>query len=138
MKLPVIASAPLECRPGEPSAALRRAAEVWPAPNCGSQLASILQTANLVPPRFVVVATAHDSQGAELPLGAVLAECLPGRSAIVMSPQVEPATAEPTRSAIATNLLLSLEQVLGERDVLLAQGLTLNRLDAGRRISSCR
>jgi GNAT superfamily N-acetyltransferase len=127
MKPPAISPAPLERQPGEPSAALSRAAEVWPEANRISQLASILQTVDQTPPRFLLLATERAPQGDALPTGALLVECLPGRSAIVMAPQIDPELDDGSRGAIAAALLQALDQQLIKRGVLLAQGLTHHR-----------
>ena len=129
MKLPPLASAPLDHPPGEPSAALRRAAEAWPESGRSSQLQTILRAAGLIPPRFVLAATSPNVEPSDLPLAAVLAECLPGRSAVVMAPQIEATLAEQTRHELAVELLRALEQILQVAGVLLAQGLTANRED---------
>jgi ribosomal protein S18 acetylase RimI-like enzyme len=129
MKLPSLAAAHLERRPGEPAAALLRAAEAWPEQHRGSQLAAILQTAGRQPPRFVVAATQHDERAAALPLAAILAESLPGRSAVVMSPQIDRSLDEPARNNLARELLLTLDSILRQQGVILAQALTAGHDD---------
>lgn len=123
MEPPTFAAAPLELRPGVPSPALLRAAKARPANELAGQLSAVLRTVDQSPPRFVVLATATDSTTA-----AVLAECLPGRSAVVMAPQVtESFGSEAERDQLAGQLLLALDELLRAQGVLLAQALTLNR-----------
>lgn len=120
MKPPSFAAASLELRPGVPSPALLRAARAWAANQFEEQLAAVLQTAGQSPPRFVVLAATDEPFESS---AAVLAECLPGRSAVVMAPQVNPEVA----SDLAGLLLIALDDLLREQGVLLAQALTKSR-----------
>lgn len=128
MKPPTFVAAPLELRPGVPSPALRCAARAWPKNQLAEQLAAVMRTTGQTPPRFVVLATS-DALTAE-PVAAVLAECLPGRSAVVMAPQVaESLGGDAERDQLAAQLLIALDELLRDQGVLLAQALTLNRQD---------
>jgi ribosomal protein S18 acetylase RimI-like enzyme len=128
MKLPPFVVAPLALPGGVPSAALRRAAEAWPANQRDEQLATVLQTAGRSPPRFVLLATESTDRTA-LPTAAVLAECLPGRAAVVMTPQIETALISEERTQLAKDILLALDQALLAEHMLLAQALTQTRAD---------
>jgi len=120
MKPPPCLAAPLVAEQGGPSPALLRAAEAWPDAERGSQIAAVLSTADRSPPRFVLAATATAN-------AAVLAECLPGRAAVVMTPQVASNLAADEQLALAHELLLAMDGVLIEQGTLLAQSLTLTR-----------
>jgi ribosomal protein S18 acetylase RimI-like enzyme len=124
MKPPSPSAAPLQATGGGPSAALLRAAEAWPAADRGVQIASVLATASRRPPRFVLITT-MDQAGDSLPTGAVLAECLPGRAAVVMSPQLTPQLSEVEASDLGPQLLFAIDDLLREQGILLAQALTL-------------
>jgi ribosomal protein S18 acetylase RimI-like enzyme len=129
MKQPQISRAPLAASSGGPSPALLRAAEAWREAERATQLAAVLKTAPCEPARFVLAST-MDNDATKLPAGAVLAECLPGRAAVVMMPQV----GEPQeRCQLGTALLLGLDQILLEHQTLLAQALTIDRSDEGTR-----
>lgn len=128
MKLPPFVVAPLALPGGVPSAALRRAAEAWPANQRDEQMATVLQSAGRWPPRFVLLAAAATDQTI-LPTAAVLAECLPGRAAVVMMPQIDPTLSSNERIPLAKDLLLALDHVLQSEHILLAQALTQDRGD---------
>ena len=93
-------------------------------------------------PRFVLMEIPSGANDA-LPHGAVLAECLPGRAAVVMAPQVATTGSSLDRETIERALLLALEDALREQHVVLAQALTTSRvsptthafLSAGYRIA---
>jgi ribosomal protein S18 acetylase RimI-like enzyme len=128
MKPPSFVAAPLELQTGVPSPAILRAASAWPANQLAEQMAAVLRTAGQSPPRFVVLAT-DDGLTAD-PVAAVLAECLPGRSAVVMAPQVTDSFgSRAERDQLAAQLLLSLDKLLSDQGVLLSQALTPNRQD---------
>jgi ribosomal protein S18 acetylase RimI-like enzyme len=129
MKQPEISRAPFTSPGGGPSPALLRAAEAWGEAERGPQLAAVLKTAACEPDRFVLASTTGSNAG-NLPAGAVLAECLPGRAAVVMMPQV--AAAE-DRAQCGTALLLGLDEILLEHQTLLAQALTIDRSEEGTR-----
>ncbi len=129
MELPPIVVANLKGRAGEPSPALIRAAEAWPEPDRGHQLAAVLKTAEQSPPRFVLLASAGQLPSSGLPLSAVLAECLPGRAAVVMTPQMDGQLSAEERHAVACKLLLSLDKTLHAQQILLAQALTISQTD---------
>ena len=127
MKLPALAIAPLESTAGVPSAALQRAAEAWLAKERESQIAAVLAQVQLSPHRFAVVATTEAAVANQLPLAAVLVECLPGSAAVVTIPQVDLALAAEERDLLAVELLQALDDVLKQREILLAQALTESR-----------
>jgi ribosomal protein S18 acetylase RimI-like enzyme len=127
MKLPPFVVAPLELPGGVPSAALRRAAEAWPESDRDGQLATVLQSHASSPPRFVLLASDTTERSA-LPTAAVLAECLPGRAAVVMTPQFEGSLTGDERKQLAQDILLALDHVLLAEQVLLSQALTPDRV----------
>lgn len=128
MKLPPFFIAPLELPGGVPSAALLRAAESWPESQRASQLADVMRTQGSTPPRFVLLAT-ETTERTVLPISAVLVECLPGRAAVVMTPQIEAALPNEERAAEARDILLALDGALQAEKILLAQTLTHARTD---------
>lgn len=129
MKLPSLAAAPLETRPGVPSVALLRAAAAWPETSRDGQLATVLKSAQQTPPRFVLLAAAADATTDSLPLAAVLAECLPGRTSVVTPPQVAGNLNPEDQSLLARELLLALESQMIAEGTLLAQAITPTRTD---------
>ncbi|QDU29809.1 putative acetyltransferase [Anatilimnocola aggregata] len=123
MKLPVINAEPLWHERGEPSAALQLAAAAWHEAERAAQVAIVLRTVDHQPPRFKLVAAHQD----DALVGAVLAECLPGRAAVVMQPRITDNAIEP--GAIAGALLQGMNQALRADGTLLAQALTKQRSD---------
>lgn len=128
MKLPPFVVATLALPGGGPSAALWRAAEAWPANQRDEQMATVLQSAGCWPPRYVLLETETTDRNA-LPTAAVLAECLPGRAAVVMTPQIDPTLSREERTPLANDLLRALDHVLRAEHMLLAQALTQDRND---------
>jgi ribosomal protein S18 acetylase RimI-like enzyme len=116
----------MELSPGVPSPAFRRAAEAWPESERHSQVAAVLAQVRRGP-RFFVVATAELQSADELPLGAVLVECLAGRAAVVMTPRVDSSLAASEQNHLACELLRALDDTLREQGILLAQALTERR-----------
>lgn len=143
MKPPPPSAVPLSSSDGGPSAALLRAAEAWAVGERSAQIAAVLATAGHVPPRFVLMEIPAGSADDVLPHGAVLAECLPGRAAVVMAPQVATTGSSMDRETIERTLLLALDDALREQQIVLAQALTTTRaspsthafLSAGYRIA---
>lgn len=126
MKPPPFVVAPLALPGGVPSAALRRAAEAWPPDQRDGQLATVLHSQGSSPRRFVLLAT-ETTERTELPTAAVLAESLPGRAAVVMTPQFEASLTGDEQDRLAKDLLLALDHVLQAEYVLLSQALTPDR-----------
>lgn len=62
-----------------------------------------------------------------MPSAAVLVESLPGRAAVVMTPQFDASLTNDERSQLAHDILLALDQVLRAEYVLLSQALTPDR-----------
>ncbi|WP_425614504.1 GNAT family N-acetyltransferase [Anatilimnocola sp. NA78] len=123
MKLPEITVEALQQSTAEPSEALQLASTAWSVAERSVQIAAVLRTAGQQPPRFKLVAARENGKL----VGTVLAESLPGRSAVVMAPQV---IAEPvSRGAIAVSLLQAMNRALQAEGVLLAQALTPKRSD---------
>lgn len=128
MKLPPFIASPLKVQPGVPSPALLRAAAVWPDDQRASQMAAVQATAGCSPPRFFLLATVTSSL-ASLPTAAVLAELLPGRAAVVMTPQIDPAVTISDQTQLAAALLRALDEPLRDHGILLSQALTPKRTD---------
>lgn len=127
MKLPEIAPADPQNDHGSASAALLLAAEAWTSATRPHQLDLVLRSLHHSPPRFLLVA-ASDQESLQ---GVVLAECLPGKSAVVMTPQLIPDRA--ADDSLARDLLAHLEQSLQAGQTLLAQALTAKRNDVAAR-----
>jgi len=123
MKLPEITAEPLQQQNGEPSEALLLAAAAWNVAERTSQIATVLRSAGKQPARFELVAARQ--YGAVV--GTVLAECLPGRVAVVMRPQFSAKVSH--REPVAIALLLAMDQLLQNQGILLAQALTAQRSD---------
>ncbi|WP_254507828.1 GNAT family N-acetyltransferase [Anatilimnocola floriformis] len=90
-------------------------------------MAAVLEHIRRVPSRFIAVATVEPREANQLPLGAVLVECLPGRAAVVMTPQIDALLPVSQRDELASALLLALDGVLQQQKILLAQALTERR-----------
>jgi ribosomal protein S18 acetylase RimI-like enzyme len=121
MKPPPSNPVNLQTERGGPSEALLLAAQAWSAAERARQLEVVLNSAVREPPRFLLV----EQRQEEKLQGVVLAECLPGHSAVVMTPQlIAPRERD---EVLAGDLLATMEMTLHEHHVLLAQALTPGR-----------